>query len=104
MNHINRITLTGNVAWDAEYKEQWKLCSFKLASQTINSKNTTQTMYTKCSLWGAVAQEWAPALKKGARIIVDGRLKEGKWMDKKTNQERTELQIQVDTLEFIESE
>ena len=48
------------------------------------------------SVWGRRAESTAKLLRKGARVRVEGRLREETWEDKETGEQRAEHRLAID--------
>ncbi|TCJ15196.1 single-stranded DNA-binding protein [Parasulfuritortus cantonensis] len=48
------------------------------------------------SVWDRRAEATAKLLRKGARVRVEGRLKEESWADKDTGEEKSEFRLVID--------
>jgi single-strand DNA-binding protein len=96
------ITLVGNIGGDAEMKTtpNGKLVtSFNLAVTPRVQKNNEwtdgETMWLRCFVWGKDATGAANEIRKGQRVLVQGRFKRSVWTDKE-GAERVSLEVEVD--------
>jgi single-strand DNA-binding protein len=48
------------------------------------------------SLWDRRAEAAAKLLRKGARVRVEGRLREETWVDKESGEEKSEFRLSID--------
>lgn len=95
------VTLAGNIGGDAEMKTtpNGKLVtSFNLAVTPRIQKNNEwtdgDTMWLRCFVWGKDATGAANEIRKGQRVLVQGRFKQNNWVDK-DGVERKSLEIDV---------
>jgi single-strand DNA-binding protein len=56
----------------------------------------TGGFWMTCSVWDRRAESAAKLLRKGARVRVEGRLREETWQDKASGAERSEIRLAVD--------
>lgn len=58
-----------------------------------------ETLFQRCNLWGPVAENLAGSegLKRGARVMVHGRLRQRNWEDKEGNK-RVSIELEVDEM------
>lgn len=50
------------------------------------------------SVWGRRAESTSNLLRKGARVRVEGRLREETWEDKETGEQRAEFRLSIDDI------
>ena len=108
MATINRVVLSGRLARDPEIKrgEKWVLAQITVCTsdkfKTRTGEEKEVTIYTNCTLWNVEAEMAEKYLTKGKAVTVEGRLKEDKWLDKSTNQERTKMGVEVTCIMYME--
>jgi len=102
---VNRIVVSGNLTKDSELRQTNTGISVLLNSIAVNNrakKNgqyTDEVMYVDITLFGARADSLSQYLKKGTKVIVDGKLAIDNWKDKNGNPRR-QVKIIVDNLDF----
>lgn len=96
------ISVKGNLGSDAELKKTSTgklVTSFSFANTPSKLKEDKwvdgETIWFRCFVWGDEAPAAAEALKKGTRVVIDGRLSQNTWTTKEGEQ-RTQLEITVD--------
>ena len=96
------ITLIGNVGGDAEMRTtpNGKLVtSFNLATTPRVQKNNEwidgETIWLRCFVWGKDATGAANELRKGQRVLVQGRFKQNTWINKEGAEQKS-LEIDVE--------
>ena len=57
-----------------------------------------EPMFLRCSGWRDMAEHIAESLTRGARVIVQGRLKQSRWEDKTTGEKRSGYELDVDEI------
>jgi single stranded DNA-binding protein len=92
MNDINQVFYMGRLTRDAKFTDKgaFQMTDLVIASNYEPRKPGAdkEVCFIKCTLWNKEA-EIASQLKKGDEVMVIGRLKFGKWIDKKTELEVT---------------
>ena len=98
------ITLVGNLTADPELR--WTQSGVAVADFTVASTPRTydrnagewrdsDTLFMRCSVWRDVAENVAESLRKGMRVIVQGRLTQRSY-DTQQGERRTVVNLQVD--------
>ncbi len=85
-----KITIEGRVVNDLEIREvgkekKSKVCDIKIAvnSGVDKDKNEIPAVFYKVTVWGKDAERHAKAIKKGSRVLVNGRPgMPNAWLDK----------------------
>lgn len=62
-----------------------------------------RTDYLDCKAYRQTGELIAKYFSKGRPILVDGKLRQEKWVDKTTNENRSKLVIEVKDFSFIDS-
>ena len=98
------ITVIGNLTADPELR--WTQAGTPVADFTIASTPRTfdrnagewrdgDTLFMRCSVWRETAENVAESLRKGMRVIVQGRLTQRSY-DTQQGERRTVVELQVD--------
>ena len=106
---INKTMLAGNITRDAELKALADKPSVLDFSIAVNSKRkNAQTGewddhvdFFDCVMFGTRAEGIAPYLTKGTKLAIIGRLRQDRWIDKETGQNRSRVNVVVDEVEFM---
>ncbi|WP_018296553.1 single-stranded DNA-binding protein [Corynebacterium lubricantis] len=98
------ITVVGNIVADPELRftpSGAAVANFRIAStpRTFN-RDTNQwedgeALFLTCNVWRQVAENVAESLKKGMRVIVNGRLRQRSYQTRE-GENRTVFEIEVD--------
>ncbi|WP_347042050.1 single-stranded DNA-binding protein [Brachybacterium nesterenkovii] len=100
------ITVVGNLTADPELRFTQSgaaVASFTVAStprtfdRQANEWKDGEAMFLRCSIWRDAAENVAESLEKGARVIVQGRLKQRSFTDREGNN-RTTIELDVDEI------
>lgn len=98
------ITIVGNLTADPELR--WTQSGVAVADFTVASTPRTydrnagewrdgDTLFMRCSVWRDVAENVAESLRKGMRVIVQGRLTQRSY-ETQQGERRTVVELQVD--------
>ena len=98
------ITIIGNLTADPELR--WTQSGVAVADFTVASTPRTydrnagewrdgDTLFMRCSVWRDTAENVAESLRKGMRVIVQGRLTQRSY-DTQQGERRTVVELQVD--------
>ncbi len=100
------ITVVGNITDDPELRftpSGAAVANFTVAStpRTLNKQTNEwedgEALFLRCSIWRQAAENVAESLQKGARVIVQGRLKARTW-ETREGEKRTSFEVDVDEI------
>jgi single-strand DNA-binding protein len=57
--------------------------------------------FVDVTLWGRQAEVAQEYLKKGAQVLIEGRLQLDTWVDKQTSQKRSRLRVVAETMQML---
>jgi single-strand DNA-binding protein len=100
------VTLVGNLTADPELR--FTTAGVAVANFTVASTPRVydresgewkdgDTLFLRCSVWRQTAENVAGSLEKGARVIVQGRLKQRSF-ETREGVERTVIELEVDAI------
>jgi len=98
------ITVVGNLTADPELRYTQSgvaVASFTVAStprtfdRQANEWKDGEALFLRCSVWRDVAEHAAGSLTKGARVIVQGRLRQRSF-ETREGEKRTVIELEVD--------
>ncbi|MGJ9405285.1 single-stranded DNA-binding protein [Nesterenkonia aurantiaca] len=101
------ITVVGHLTADPELRftpSGAAVSNFAIAStprffdRQANEWKDGETLFVRCNVWREQAENGAESLTKGTRVIAQGRLKATSWQDKKTGENRTGWELDVDEI------
>ena len=110
MASFNKVVLVGNLTRDPELRYTPKgtavarigvACNRKWKSESGEMKEEVTFVDIDC--FGKTAETVGQYLKKGAPILVEGRLKLDQWEDKQTRQMKSKLGVVMETFQFLNS-
>src|SRR3954468_12198144 len=100
---LNKVMLMGNITRDIELRHtpsNQAVATVGLAMnhrwKTPEGEQREEVTFVDCDAWGKTAETIAQYFSKGRPIMIEGRLKLDTWQDKKTNENRTKLQVVVE--------
>lgn len=103
---LNKVILVGRVTKDPELKTTTSgqtVTSFGLATNRTwtdkNGQKQEQVEFHNLVLWGRTAEIAAQFSKKGAMLLIEGRLQTRTWTDR-NSQERRTTEIMVERLQL----
>ncbi len=108
MPEINRVSLAGRLTGDPELRyipSGMAVCKLRLAVsnhyKTKSGEAREDTIFVNVTVWGASGEWCGEHMKKGAPVLVDGRLKSNEWEDKSTGQKRTAIEVTADRVQSL---
>jgi single-strand DNA-binding protein len=99
---LNKTLLIGNLTTDPQ-KFDFKnsaLCKFPIAVQS--SYKNEEVLFIEVNCWNKTAENCEKYLKKGSRVLVEGRLKLEKWQDKQQNN-KSKISVVAENVKFMPS-
>jgi len=107
---FNKVILVGHLARDIELKyTQSSLAIAKTAIATSrkfkapNGQQKDEVMFIDITFFGRSAEVANQYLRKGSKILVEGRLTLDQWTDNATSQKRSKHQVTVETMQMLDS-
>lgn len=99
---MNKYICLGNLTADPQVKSVGdnKVCSFSVAVNSISKKEEVFFMDVEC--WNKVAENCSKYLNKGARVLVEGKLKQNSWTSK-DGAKREKFICAADLVTFLNS-
>ncbi|MBX6390664.1 MAG: single-stranded DNA-binding protein [Frankia sp.] len=100
------VTVVGNLTGDPELRflpNGAAVASFTVAStprvldRATNEWKDGEPLFLRCSIWRQAAENVAESLTKGARVIVQGRLKQRSF-ETREGEKRTVIELDVDEI------
>jgi single-strand DNA-binding protein len=101
------ITIVGNLTDAPELRftpSGAGVCKFRVAStpRTFDRQTSEwrdgEPLFLDCQLWRDAAEHVAESLDRGARVIVQGRLRQESWEDKNGGGRRSKYVLEVDEI------
>ena len=110
MADLNKVMLIGRITSDLEAKQMWStwnsVLNFNLASNRAYTSKTgekvEETEFTRCVVFGKLADIMAKYLSKGRKIFVEWRLRTRQWEDQQGNKRFT-TEVLVSEMNFCDN-
>lgn len=97
MPYLNSVVLMGHLAADPELRHLPSGDSVAMFTLGVNHGRADQKErkgdFFQCDLWGGWAQNLARTARKGSLVLVEGRLTQHRWVDAKTNEQRSRIVV-----------
>lgn len=111
MATLNKVILIGNLTRDPEIRYTPKgtaVTGFGIAvnrTYVVESTNEKmqETTFLDITAWGKLAEIVERHLRKGACVMVEGRLQQQSWEDKATGDKRSKIIIVADNIQFLDA-
>lgn len=104
---LNRVYLAGNLTRDPVMRKTAGGLAVADLSVAANEervdkagKKVKQTCFVDAAVWGKLAESCSTNLKKGAPVLLEGKLQFQQW-ESKEGQKRSRLLIQADRVHFM---
>lgn len=99
---MNSISLVGRAGRDPETRFlDTGMCVANLSLAVNGHSRDDAPLWFNLEVWGKQAQVAADYVRKGSLIGVVGSLKEDKWTDRQSGEERKKLVVNVQRLELL---
>ena len=110
---INKVTVIGNLCRDCGANErdfgytQSGVCVAKISIANNRLKKQAdgswgeEVSYFDINIYGKTAENLKPYLKKGTKICVIGTLKQERWQDRQTSENRSRIVINADEVQLL---
>ena len=103
---INRVTISGNLTREPEYKQTASGTGILNFGVAVNDRRKNQAgewedyaNFVDCTMFGKRAESLSSVLHKGMKVAIEGRLHYSSW--EKDGQKRSKLDVTVDEIEFM---
>ncbi|MCL2879908.1 MAG: single-stranded DNA-binding protein [Treponema sp.] len=104
----NQVTIEGNMVLEPVLKTTRNgvnICNFCIASNRYFKKNDVfekEASFFDVQCWADLALDVAQNGRKGKPVCITGRLKQDKWLDQATGQNRSKILIVADQVQFLD--
>lgn len=104
---INSVSISGNVGASPRVNETLNggcVLEFTVAVNDrvkVNDKWEDVASWVNCVMFGNRARSLAQHVHKGTKVAIQGKLKQDKWQDKKTGENRSALKVIVNEIELM---
>jgi len=108
MASFNRVILMGNLTRDPEVRQAQNGTYITKVALAVNERMPDgqggwkdEVSFIDIVIFGKRAEAFGRFLRKGKPVLVEGKLRQGRWVDKETQQNRSKLEVIVDNWEFV---
>ena len=109
MSDLNKVLVTGLLTQDVELRftpDGTKTANLRVAIhrryKTKAGEIKTETEFVTAVVWKILAETCAKYLKKGSKVLVEGRLKTREYVDK-DQQKRSMTEIIAEDVQFLDT-
>lgn len=103
MASLNKVFLAGNLTRDPDLRQTrngMAVCEFGIAvNRRMREKD--EVLYIDVTAWSRAAENCAQFLKKGAAVLIEGRLSFEQWEDRNGGGKRTKIGVVADVVQFL---
>jgi single-strand DNA-binding protein len=96
MSGVNKVILIGNLGKDPDlrnFEGGNVVANFTMATTEVyrdkNGTKVEQTEWHNIAIWGKLAEIAGKILRKGAKVYIEGRIKNRSWEDREGNKRHT---------------
>lgn len=106
---FNKIILVGNLTRDIELKYSGNgtaIANTAIATSrkfTVNGEKKEETCFVDITFFGRSGEVANQYLRKGSKILVEGRLSFEQWVDKQSGQKRSKHNVIVETMQMLDT-
>ncbi|HPC38640.1 MAG TPA: single-stranded DNA-binding protein [Exilispira sp.] len=106
-NDINKLIISGRLIKDPQRTEVMTqngpitLLRFTIANQIYRNNESN---FFDCNFWGKRADYFSNKLNKGTHVVIEGELKQDRWKDKNTSENKSRIVINVVSIFIFNSE
>lgn len=107
MQDINEVVIVGRLTREAELRyisSGTAVTKFPIAVNRTRKKGETwedEGHFFDVTLWGRQAEAVTKYLTKGQQIVVKGSLRQNRWTDRDTGNNRSKVEIHADTVQLV---
>lgn len=106
---FNKIILVGNLTRDIELRYSQNgtaIANTAIATSrkfTINGEKKEETLFIDITFFGRSGEVANQYLRKGSKILVEGRLSFEQWVDQTSGQKRSKHSVIVETMQMLDT-
>ncbi|MHC4381146.1 MAG: single-stranded DNA-binding protein [Planctomycetota bacterium] len=108
MASFNRVILMGNLTRDPEVRQAQNGTYVTKVGLAVNDRVPDgqggwkeEASFVDIVVCGKRAEAFGRYLRKGRSVLIEGKLRQSRWQDKETQQNRSKLEVIVDNWEFV---
>jgi len=106
---FNKVILVGNLTRDIELRYSQNgsaIAKSAIATSrkfTMNGEKKEETCFVDITFFGRSGEVANQYLRKGSKILVEGRLQFEQWVDQQSGQKRSKHSVIVETMQMLDS-
>lgn len=106
---FNKVILVGNLTRDVELRYSQSgsaIAKTAIATSrkfTMNGEKKDETCFVDITFFGHSGEVANQYLRKGSKILVEGRLQFEQWVDQQSSQKRSKHSVIVETMQMLDS-
>jgi single-strand DNA-binding protein len=106
---FNKVVLVGNLTRDIELRYSQggsAIANTAIATSrkfTVNGEKKEETCFVDITFFGRSGEIANQYLRKGSKILVEGRLSFEQWVDKTSGQKRSKHSVIVETMQMLDN-
>jgi len=106
---FNKVILVGNLTRDIELRYSQNgsaIAKSAIATSrkfTVNGEKKDETCFVDITFFGRSGEVANQYLRKGSKILVEGRLQFEQWVDQQSGQKRSKHSVIVETMQMLDS-
>jgi len=98
MPYLNTVTLMGHLVADPELRSTpggEKVANFSLGVNLKAKDGKEHAEFFNVEVWGGWAENLTKTARKGALVLVEGRLRQETWKDKESGENRSRVKVRA---------
>jgi len=99
---LNNVSLTGRLVRDPEISYLNNNMVVMKGSLAVNGYKKDEVNYIDITVWGKAAESCNSYVHKGSRIAVEGSIKQERWTDQQSGQNRSKITINCSRVVFLD--
>jgi single-strand DNA-binding protein len=106
---FNKVILVGNLTRDIELRYSQSgsaIANTAIATSrkfTVNGEKKEETCFVDITFFGRSGEIANQYLRKGSKILIEGRLSFEQWVDKTSGQKRSKHSVIVETMQMLDN-
>lgn len=104
---FNRVILMGNLTRDPEVRQAQSGTYVVRFGLAINERAPDgqggykeEASFIDCTVFGKRGEAFSRFMRKGSKVLIEGKLRQGRWQDRETGQSRSKIEVIVDSWNF----
>jgi single-strand DNA-binding protein len=107
MASFNRVILMGNLTRDPEVRQAQNGTYIVKAGIAVNERMPDgqggwkdEPSFFDVVIFGKRGEAFSRFMRKGSSVLIEGKLRQGRWQDRETGQNRSKIEVIADNWEF----